>query len=151
MTEDNENTMGSGAYDGKGLKGALWTIAGVTIGSLAARLFGGPGGALPLFGGPAPVANPLERENVELRVQLAETRAQAYTDRMVAPQNAINAAQQAQLGFAAQQIGQLYSLTQLMVPNRNVAPGWGPAFVSPFPPAEVAANKTSTTSSTVNG
>ena len=25
-------------------------------------------------------------------------------------------------------------LVQPMIPNANVAPGWGPAFVSPFPP-----------------
>ena len=28
-------------------------------------------------------------------------------------------------------------LVQPMIPNANVAPGWGPAFVSPFPPAVV--------------
>ena len=81
---------------------------------------------------------------MELRVQLAETRAQAYTDRAIAPQMAINATQQAQLGFAATQIGQLYSLTQLMVPNRNIAPGWGAVDVTPA--ALVA--KTATTSTT---
>ncbi len=25
-------------------------------------------------------------------------------------------------------------LVQPMIPNGNIAPGWGPAFVSPFPP-----------------
>lgn len=138
MTEDTEK---EGAYEGKGLKGALWTIAGVAIGGLAARVLMPPGG--PLFGGAG--FNPLAKENTELRVQLAETRAQAYTDRAIAPQLAVNAAQQAQLGFAAQQIGQLYSLTQLMVPNRNVAPGWGPAYVSPFPPATADVASTGTT------
>lgn len=146
MTEDTEK---EGAYEGKGLKGALWTIAGVAIGGLAARVLLPPGG--PLFGGPAAGVNSLARENTELRVQLAETRAQAYTDRAVAPQMAINAAQQAQLGFAAQQIGQLYSLTQLMVPNRNVAPGWGPAYVSPFPPAAPEVATTATTTTANNG
>ena len=116
MTEDTEK---EGAYEGKGLKGALWTIAGVAIGGLAARVLLPPGG--PLFGGPAAGAGSLARENTELRVQLAETRAQAYTDRAIAPQMAVNAAQQAQLGFAAQQIGQLYSLTQLMVPSSAVS------------------------------
>lgn len=146
MTEDTDRT--EGAYEGKGLKGALWTIAGVAIGGLAARVLLPPGGS-PLFGGPAAGVNPLAHENMELRVQLAETRAQAYTDRAIAPQMAINATQQAQLGFAATQIGQLYSLTQLMVPNRNIAPGWGRAYVSPFPPAipEVASTATTTTAS----
>lgn len=143
MTEDTEKT--EGAYEGKGLKGALWTIAGVAIGSLATKVLLPGGGGL--FGGGM---NPLARENTELRVQLAETRAQAYTDRAIAPQMAINATQQAQLGFAATQIGQLYSLTQLMVPNRNVAPGWGPAYVSPFPPA-VAGSTPEAASSTTNG
>lgn len=138
MTEDMDNTAG-GAYEGKGLKGALWTIAGVAIGGLAARVLLPPGGA-PFLGGPAAgVGNALARENVELRVQLAETRAQAYTDRAIAPQLAINATQQAQLGFAAQQIGQLYSLTQLMVPNRNVAPGWGAVTVCPAATAPTSA------------
>lgn len=141
MTEDTDRT--EGAYEGKGLKGALWTIAGVAIGGLAARVLLPPGGN-PLFGGPAAGVNPLAHENMELRVQLAETRAQAYTDRAIAPQMAINATQQAQLGFAATQIGQLYSLTQLMVPNRNVAPGWGAVDVTPA--ALVA--KTATTSTT---
>lgn len=149
MTEDTDRT--EGAYEGKGLKGALWTIAGVAIGGLAARVLLPPGGGNPLFGGPAAGVNPLEHENMELRVQLAETRAQAYTDRAVAPQMAINAAQQAQLGFAATQIGQLYSLTQLMVPNRNVAPGWGPAYVSPFPPAAPEVATTATTTTANNG
>lgn len=144
MTEDTDRT--EGAYEGKGLKGALWTIAGVAIGGLAARVLLPPGGGNPLFGGPAAGVNPLAHENMELRVQLAETRAQAYTDRAIAPQMAINATQQAQLGFAATQIGQLYSLTQLMVPNRNVAPGWGPVDVTPA--ALVA--KTAT-ASTTNG
>lgn len=141
MTEDTDKM--EGAYEGKGLKGALWTIAGVAIGGLAARVLLPPGGN-PLFGGPAAGVNPLAHENMELRVQLAETRAQAYTDRAIAPQMAINATQQAQLGFAATQIGQLYSLTQLMVPNRNVAPGWGAVDVTPA--ALVA--KTATTSTT---
>ena len=142
MTEDTDKN--GGVYEGKGLKGALWTIAGVAIGGLAARVLLPPGGN-PFFGGPAAAVNPLERENNELRVQLAETRAQAYTDRAIAPQMAINATQQAQLGFAATQIGQLYSLTQLMVPNRNVAPGWGPAHVSPLLPPPDGTVTTSTT------
>ena len=149
MTEDTDRT--EGAYEGKGLKGALWTIAGVAIGGLAARVLLPPGGGNPLFGGPAAGVNPLAHENMELRVQLAETRAHAYTFCAIAPQMAINATQQAQLGFAATQIGQLYSLTQLMVPNRNVAPGWGPAYVSPFPPAAPEVATTATTTTANNG
>jgi hypothetical protein len=45
-------------------------------------------------------------------------------------------------------------LVQPMIPNANVAPGWGPAFVSPFPPAPIVqgtTNTPATTSSTTNG
>ena len=44
-------------------------------------------------------------------------------------------------------------LVQPMIPNGNVAPGWGPAFVSPFPPAAPVQGGTSTpaTTSTTNG
>lgn len=39
-------------------------------------------------------------------------------------------------------------LVQPMIPNGNVAPGWGPAFVSPFPPAIPATQGGSTVTST---
>ena len=35
-------------------------------------------------------------------------------------------------------------LVQPMIPNANVAPGWGPAFVSPFPPTFPVSGSTST-------
>ena len=43
-------------------------------------------------------------------------------------------------------------LVQPMIPNGNIAPGWGPAFVSPFPPPppQVTAASSSTTT-TGNG
>jgi len=44
-------------------------------------------------------------------------------------------------------------LVQPMIPNANVAPGWGPAFVSPFPPVPptVVSGSTSSTPATTNG
>ena len=44
-------------------------------------------------------------------------------------------------------------LVQPMIPNANVAPGWGPAFVSPFPPVPpfVAGSSGGTVTSTSNG
>lgn len=47
----------------------------------------------------------------------------------------------------------LSRLVQPMIPNANVAPGWGPAFVSPFPPAIPTSTTTPATasSSTTNG
>ena len=41
-------------------------------------------------------------------------------------------------------------LVQPMIPNANVAPGWGPAFVSPFPPAAVTGGTTATPTSTAS-
>lgn len=44
-------------------------------------------------------------------------------------------------------------LVQPMIPNANVAPGWGPAFVSPFPPVPPVApivNSGSTTTPTTS-
>ena len=41
-------------------------------------------------------------------------------------------------------------LVQPMIPNSNVAPGWGPAFVSPFPPAAVTGGTTATPTSTAS-
>lgn len=42
----------------------------------------------------------------------------------------------------------LSRLVQPMIPNGNVAPGWGPAFVSPFPPVAPTATTTPTPAST---
>ena len=44
-------------------------------------------------------------------------------------------------------------LVQPMIPNGNVAPGWGPAFVSPFPPAIPGASTSTpaTASTSTNG
>jgi len=44
-------------------------------------------------------------------------------------------------------------LVQPMIPNGNIAPGWGPAFVSPFPPVPPQVTTTTPTpaTSTSNG
>ena len=47
-------------------------------------------------------------------------------------------------------------LVQPMIPNANIAPGWGPAFVSPFPPPPPPAPSTqvsggTTATTTTNG
>lgn len=39
-------------------------------------------------------------------------------------------------------------LVQPMIPNANIAPGWGPAFVSPFPPPPPPAPSTQVSSGT---
>ena len=94
-----------------------------------------------------------ERDN-EIVMLKAEKSANARADGLQAQisQNAAWAAGvTANLGFMAQQIGQLYSLTQLVVPNGSVAPGWGPAMVRPippFPPVTPPANEVASTPTT---
>ena len=78
----------------------------------------------------------LTRKNDEL-VLLAS---QKYTDQakdglqqQISAQAVYNAEQTATMRCLNQQIQDLKSITQLVVPNRNVAPGWGPAYVGPMP------------------
>lgn len=78
----------------------------------------------------------LTRKNDEL-VLLAS---QKYTDQakdglqqQISAQAVYNAEQTATMRCLNQQIQDLKSITQLVVPNRNVSPGWGPAFVGPMP------------------
>ena len=44
----------------------------------------------------------------------------------------------------------LEALAPRMIPNGNVAPGWGPAFVSPFPPVAPITTQSSTSSTSSN-
>ena len=78
----------------------------------------------------------ITRKNDEL-VLLAS---QKYTDQakdglqqQISAQAVYNAEQTATMRCLNQQIQDLKSITQLVVPNRNVSPGWGPAFVGPMP------------------
>jgi len=51
-------------------------------------------------------------------------------------------------------VSALEALAPRMIPNINIAPGWGPAFVSPFPPAPITTTggtATSSSASTNNG
>ena len=135
MTE-TENT--ESGYDGKGLKGALWTLAGVAIGQLATRpgvlggVFGGPG--LPPPGTPGA---PVSREVLDLTTENAALKANAHADAMNAAQMVVNATQAAQIACQQRQIDQLFSLTQLSIPNGNLNPGYGAAVVGPAAPVAV--------------
>ena len=78
----------------------------------------------------------LTRKNDEL-VLLAS---QKYTDQakdslqqQISAQAVYNAEQTATMRCLNQQIQDIKSITQLVVPNRNVSPGWGPAYVGPMP------------------
>ena len=130
MTETNTNESG---YDGKGLKGALWTLAGVAIGQLATR----PGVLGGIFGGPGlppPGGAPVSREVLDLTTENATLKANAHADQMNAQQAVWNAMQQGRIDCQQRQIDQLFSLTQLAIPNANLNPGYGQATVVPTPP-----------------
>lgn len=130
MTETNTNESG---YDGKGLKGALWTLAGVAIGQLATR----PGVLGGIFGGPGlppPSGLPVSREVLDLTTENATLKANAHADQMNAQQAVWNAMQQGRIDCQQRQIDQLFSLTQLAIPNANLNPGYGPAVVGPSAP-----------------
>jgi hypothetical protein len=45
----------------------------------------------------------------------------------------------------------LNRLVQPMIPNSNVAPGWGPAFVSPFPPVPASTGTSTPATTSTNG
>ena len=133
MTETNTNESG---YDGKGLKGALWTLAGTTIGQLATNsgLLGGVFGRPP-FPPDGPGA-PVSREILDLKTENSMLKANAHADQMNAQQAVWNAMQQGRIDCLQRQVDQLFGLTQLTVPNANLNPGYGQAVVGPaVPPA----------------
>ena len=76
----------------------------------------------------------LIQENNDLKNENTLLKAGRYTDDKVHPLETWTAGATATMGFMAQQIQQLYGITQLVVPNGSVAPGWGPAAVRPAPP-----------------
>ena len=135
MTETTET---SGGYDGKGLKGALWTLAGTTIGQLATNsgLLGGVFGRPP-FPPDGPGA-PVSREILDLKTENSMLKANAHADQMNAQQAVVNAVQQGRIDCLQRQVDQLLGLTQLTVPNANLNPGYGPAAVGPAPSGSAA-------------
>lgn len=144
MTETNTNESG---YDGKGLKGALWTLAGVAIGQLATR----PGVLGGIFGGPGlppPGGAPVSREVLDLTTENQGLKSQLYTNELDKRQSVWNATQQGRIDCLQRQVDQLYTLTQLTVPNGNLNPGVGPVAVVPVPPP--AAPATTPDAATIN-
>jgi len=119
-----------------GVRGALWTLAGAGIATVAQRAgIGGLGGLLggmppPPPGGPGA---PVTREVVDLLVENATLKANAHADKMNADQMVVNALQQGRIDCLTGRVDRLYTLTQLTVPNGNLNPGYGPAVVAPAP------------------
>jgi hypothetical protein len=134
MKEDRD----TGAYDGGGLKGPLYWLAGVTS-AMALKAVSGPGGLLGgLLGGaplPPPVgpAAPVTREVLNLTTENQGLKSQLYTNTLNAQQSVWNATQQGRIDCLQRQVDEIRSMTRLTIPNGNVSPGWGPAVVAPAP------------------
>lgn len=157
-------------YASRGVANAGLTtgIIGTSLGALAS--VGGVAGLLglaPKNGSGDPGDRPVTRYEMELFQQInakndeiTKLEAERYSDAkaeglqaQITQQAVWTAGATATMGFMGQQIQQLYGITKLVVPNGSVAPGWGPAFVGPFPysngtttpPAEATSASTSTT------
>ena len=88
-----------------------------------------------------PGDRPVTRYEMGLISENTQLKAQQYTDMranglqaQLGQQAVWNATQEGVLRCQAQQLAQLYSMTQLTIPNGNVSPGWGPVTVIPTPP-----------------
>ena len=134
------------ATNGKGNLGVTLGAIGTGLGALA-----GAGGLDALLGrnrnsdpNEKPVTRyemSLIRENMAKDAEIAALKGQIYTDGKIAgvqaeisAQAVWNATQEGVIRMQAAQLAQLFGLTKLVVPNGNVAPGWGPAFVVPGVP-----------------
>lgn len=130
--------------------GAQWWIAAVLSALVAQNASGGNGGLLGgLLGGgnpppPPPGMEPVSQKILDLTTENQRLRSEKYTDRIAAAQGVVNATQSAQIACLEKQVDRLYGLTKLVVPNGNVAPGWGPVDI-------LAAAANTASASTTNG
>lgn len=156
------------ASKGVGTAGLTLGIIGTT---LASGLLGG-GQLGGLFGGVRPDMNPTASPVYQMALkdtEIAQLKAERYADQQVKELTsevcnlkqrvaAIEVAEPLREQILNERISCVANtvnrLVQPMIPNANVAPGWGAAFVSPFPPVPPvagAAQTSTSTSTTGNG
>ena len=138
--------------------------AGLTLGIIGTSLASGllnNGGLGGLFGNQNPSAS-ATYQLASKDTEIAQLKAERYADGKVAELTkevsvlsqrvaAIEVAEPLREQISLQ--ATISRLVQPMIPNANVAPGWGPAFVSPFPPVPPVApivNSGSTTTPTTS-
>jgi len=155
--ENNES------YTSKGVGNAGLTL-GIIGTTLASGVLGGSGlGGI--FGNTNPTASAAYQLSTK-DTEIAQLKAERYADGAVKALTAevsdlktrvaaIEVAEPLREQILMQQIGcvqnTLNRLVQPMIPNANVAPGWGPAFVSPFPPpSPVVQNGSTSTPATTS-
>lgn len=133
MRSDSEETT----YDGQGLKGPGYWIAGVLT-AIAAKAVTGPGGILNILGGnpppPPPGGEPVTQKILDLTAENQALKAERYADRLNAVQAVWNAKQEGRIECLQKAVDQLYGMTKLTIPNANLNPGVGPVQVVPVPP-----------------
>lgn len=78
--------------------------------------------------------NAKDNEIVKLEAERYADNKAAALQAQVSEQAVFNATAVATMNGIAQQVAALQGITKLVIPNDNVAPGWGPAAVRPFPP-----------------
>ena len=144
------------SYTSKGVGNAGLTL-GIIGTTLASGILGGGsiGGILGNNNPTASAAYQLSTKDTEI----AQLKAERYADGEVkalskevcdlkSRVSAIEVAEPLREQILVQQINCVANtvnrLVQPMIPNANVAPGWGPAFVSPFPPSYPVGGSTST-------
>lgn len=157
-------TYENDSYTSKGVGNAGLTL-GIIGTTLASGVLGG-GTLGGIFGNNNPTASAAYQLSTK-DTEIAQLKAERYADGAVKALSmevsdlktrvaAIEVAEPLREQILMQQIGSVQNtlnrLVQPMIPNANVAPGWGPAFVSPFPPAppviQGGASTPATTSST---
>ena len=113
-------------------------IIGTSLGALAEA-----GGLAGLFGRNQTSTDPNEKPVTRYEMgliqagiakdnEIAVLKSQMYADNKMNAQAVWNATQEAQIVAQQKQIDLLYTLTKLVIPNGNVAPGWGPVEVAPI-------------------
>lgn len=141
MRTDSEETT----YDGQGLKGPGYWIAGV-LSAMALKSLSGPGGVLNILGGnplppPPPGMEPVSQKVLDLTTKLQAAESKLYTNELDKRQVAWNAVQEGKIACLEKAVERLYGMTQLSIPNASLNPGVGPVQVVPVPPtpSDVAA------------
>lgn len=134
-SDSNEET----AYDGGGLKGPLYWLAGVAT-AVAAKAVSGPGGILGgVLGGnppppPPPGMEPVTQKVLDLTTENQELKSKLYANELNTRQVAWNAVQEGKIACLEKAVDRLYGMTKLTIPNGNLNPGVGPVQVVPVPP-----------------
>ena len=158
-------TYNEDSYTSKGVGNA-----GLTLGIIGTTLASGVlnGGGLGGIFGNGSNSNPTASTVYQLATkdtEIAQLKAERYTDSQVKDLAfevcnlkqrvaAIEVAEPLREQILQQNINcvanTLNRLVQPMIPNSNVAPGWGPAFVSPFPPPPIPASTGTSTPATTS-